>query len=193
MTPIYVDGRGGSNYTPHPAGQFQARCIDVVDLGWAETDYGPKYKVRLSFYCGEDGTKQRDDGPTTYPMIVSAKFTASLHEKAKLREFIESWGGRPLTAEELEKFDLERLVGAPAFIQVVHNAVGDRVYANIKGIMPLPKGMHAPETPADFIRMCNRPEWEGPAPHPDMSKPSKAEPTVTTPPTFGDPGDGLPF
>jgi hypothetical protein len=189
MTPIYVSGKGGSNYTPHPAGQFPARCIDVVDMGWHETDYGPKYKVRIAFYCGLEVGRDKDGEQYTYPSTVMAFFTASLHEKAKLREFVESWRGRPFTAEEVEKFDLEKLLGAPAFVQIVHGESGGKVYANIKSIMQLPKGMTAPAIPPDYVRVCNRPEWEGPAPHPEMSKPVEPQPKLKV----DDDDDGLPF
>ena len=55
---IYVSDKGGGTFTPHPEGQFAARCIDVVDVGWVKTDYGPKYKVRFVFFCDETDSKE---------------------------------------------------------------------------------------------------------------------------------------
>jgi len=57
---------------------------------------------------------------------------------------LQSWRGRAFTPEELKKFDLVNVLGKPAFINVTHSVKGDKTYANLTSIMPLPKGMPAP-------------------------------------------------
>lgn len=194
---IIVSEGSGKTYTPHPEGQYAARCIDVVDMGWQKTDFGPKYKVRVVFYCGETEEREWEGETNQMPLTISCFFTASLHEKANLRGFLESWRGKSFTHEEAKAFDLEKMLGAVAFVQITHNnAANGKTYANVKSIMKLPKGMEAPDAPADFERVCERPDWEGPAPHPDMvsstSQPDPSEPEVEDTTDYGA-DDDLPF
>jgi hypothetical protein len=77
----------------------------------------------------------------------------SLHEKANLRKFLESWRGRAFTKEELDGFDIFTVLGVVGQVQVIHN-VGDdgQTYANVKAVMPLPKGMKVNMAPENDIR-----------------------------------------
>src|SRR5690242_21213559 len=122
----------GSAYTPAPQGQFIAVCADVIDLGMVTTEWqGQKrttHKIRIVFLINES----MDDGR---PFTVSQQFTLSLNEKANLRKFLESWRGQPFTLTELsEGFDIERLIGANAVVQIVHAERGEKVYANVQEI-----------------------------------------------------------
>lgn len=193
MSPIYVTDSGGGDFTPHPEGQYAARCIDVVDQGWQRTDYGPKYKIRVVFYCGQTERREIDGEKRDIPLTVVGFFTASLNEKSNLRKFLESWRGRPFTVAEATKFDMEKMLNATALIQVAHNkGQNGKVYANITSIMRLPQAMTAPTTPADYVRVCDRPDWTGPAPHPDMAE-SKHDDEPAPAYTGSDPDDDLPF
>lgn len=151
-----------TEFTPHPEGQFASVCMDVIDHGWLQTDFGHKHKVTIVFFAGQyDGTKD---------LSVRRRFTASLHEKSNLRPFLEAWRGRPFTIEELGRFDLEHLLRAGALLQVVHAKTERGVFANISSVMRLPHGVSAPAIPADYVRVCDRPDWQGPAPQPGMSE-----------------------
>ncbi len=188
MSILVHGGKGGGTFTPHPAGQFPARCVDVVDLGWQETKFGWKYRIRFSFFCGEWIEREIDGETMRLPMTVNYTCTASTHEKANMRIFLESWRGKVFTQDEVELFDAERVLDAPAFVSIVHNITDAATYANIRTIMPLPKGMTAPGAPADYQRACEREDWTGPAPHPEMSeKPTDDERSFT------EPDDDLPF
>ena len=187
--PVIVKGETGTSYTPHPEDQYAAVCCDVQDLGWEEhPTYGWKYKIRLVFFCGEWTEEKEIDGEKKrFPMTVSKKFTASLADKANLRKFCRDWRGRDFDADVVrDGFDFERMLGAPAFIQVGHFEWQGETYAGIDTIMRLPKGMEAPAIPEEYTRLCDRDDWEGPAPHPAMSEP--AEPKSMT-----EPDDELPF
>lgn len=174
---VIVKDVGGKSFPPHPADQYAATCIDVWDVGLVETKFGKKHRVALRYFCGEwheiDGER--------HPAFLDAYFNATLNEKATLRQFLEAWRGKVFTKDELNGFDLEDLVGAPAFVQVVHNPTPDRVYANIKVIMRLPKGMEAPGTPNGYVRVKDRPT-EG--------EESPDEPSYTV---AEDDDSGLPF
>lgn len=137
---------GGGNFKPVPPGSYVARCISVIDLGTQVSNgkFGEKaaHKVRLSWEVfGDD-----DDGqPLTVndmPMTVSKEYTVSLHEKAALRRDLAAWRGRDFTDEERRGFDIDRLLGAYALINVTHDTGGNgKTYANVAGIAPVPKAM----------------------------------------------------
>ena len=91
-----------------------------------------------------------------------------MHEKAALRKDLESWRGKPFTAQELEGFDLEALLSVGCFINVMHQTREGQTYANVAAVMRLPKGMTAP-SPRDYVRVCDREpqQADGPAPPPE--------------------------
>ncbi|MHA1379626.1 MAG: hypothetical protein ACTSRG_14730 [Candidatus Helarchaeota archaeon] len=45
----------------------------------------------------------------------------SLHAKATMRKFLESWRGKKFTKEELEGFDLQKILGKPCQLQIIHS------------------------------------------------------------------------
>lgn len=157
-----VAAKSSGGYTPHPEGQFSAVCVDVHDVGLVTVTFNgrthQKHKVDIYFWCGE--WKELDDGRRV-PVTVRERFTLSLDERGRLRPFLESWRGRAFTEEEEKGFDLEQLIGAPAFVQVTHNESGGRVYANITTIMRLPKGMERLGIPTGYVRVKDRPPRDG--------------------------------
>jgi hypothetical protein len=157
MVVVSAKSGGKSNFTAHPEGQFAGVCVDVHDLGFLKTTWQGQEKVQhkidVYFFCGEykDGT----DGKR-YPLLVRDRFTATLSDKGRLKPFLQGWRGKKFTEEELQKFDLDNMIGAPALLTVEHNIVGDDTYANIVGCAKLPKVMEAPATPDDFVRFKDR-------------------------------------
>ena len=93
MNNLTLTCKDSGDFKPHPEGIHPAVCVDVMDLGLCETDFqGVKKmvnKVKLTFESEAKG----DDGK---PCTVSKNFTASLHPKAKLSEFLGKWRGRPV-------------------------------------------------------------------------------------------------
>ena len=143
---------GGGNFKPVPPGAYVARCYQVIDLGTQTSDgqFGQKsaHKLRLSWELfGEDDDGQpltvTYDGKTL-PMTVSKNYTVSLHEKASLRKDLTAWRGRNFSDEEARAFDVSKLLGAYALINVT-NSVGNngKTYANVAGLSPLPKPLAA--------------------------------------------------
>lgn len=115
---------------PHAEGIFPAVCVDVIDLGLVESEFqGQKRlvsKVRVVFETQE----RNDDGKNC---TLSKTFTASLHPKAKLAEFLGKWRGRPVVPGE--SIDLAKLIGAGCTLVISHqqNMVG-RTYASIDAV-----------------------------------------------------------
>ena len=125
-----LQSKVGGDFKPHPEGIHPAVCVDVIDLGLVESEWQGQRrlvnKVRLVFE-----TEQRnEDGRNC---IITKTFTASLHPKAKLAEFLGKWRGRPVVPGE--SIDLSKLIGANCTLVISHqqNMVG-RTYASIDAV-----------------------------------------------------------
>lgn len=166
MTPI-IARRPRSTYTAAPEGLHAAVCVDVVNLGIVAGAYGAKHKVRIVWQLEavDDTHGRRFD--------VARVYTLSLHERAALRKDLESWRGKKFTEVELDGFDLEKLLGVNAQVNVTHQLSDDgTVYANVSTIVPPMKGV-LKLTPLDYVRAKDRQlQGRGPAvPTTDLDDP----------------------
>jgi hypothetical protein len=148
---LFISASGGGNFPerkPLEAGAYAAVCDMVVDLGVQASpggQFAPKRTVVLRFQIPEIRVEITKDGETkSLPAVISRTVGLSLNEKSTLYGLLTSWRGKAFTADELKKFDLGKVAGKPAFINVTHSVKGDRTYANLTSIMPLPKAMPAP-------------------------------------------------
>lgn len=152
---LNVSDKGGKDFKPVPAGTHRAICTMLVDMGVQPSNrFAPKPKVYIRFELPDEQTEWtgKDGGKHTGPMVIGKQYTASLSEKANLRKDLEAWRGRFFTADELKKFDLRNILGAPAMISVAHQTGADgKTYANLASIMGLPKGMEKPKAAGDLI------------------------------------------
>lgn len=133
-------------YDPHPDGQFVIACMDCINLGRRLEQFAGKPerlvdKVALVFQSGEVNREGRLHEVTT-------EFSLSMGQKANLRIFLESWRGKSYTDDQAQRVPLHKLVGQPGLASIEHRTSGSgRVYAKIKTIAPLPKGMLPPTLP----------------------------------------------
>lgn len=126
---LTLTSNNGGDFAPHPEGVHSAVCVDVMDLGLVETEFqGVKKMVQKLRIVFESEEKTADGKLCT----VSRRFTASLHPKAKLAEFLGKWRGKPVTPGE--SIDLTKLVGASATIVVSHSEIDGRKYASIDAV-----------------------------------------------------------
>lgn len=168
---LTVKDTGGGDFKIPDPGAHVAVCDLVVDLGLQPNSYNPakpKQKVYLRWQLPNERLEFEKDGKHhNLPMTVGSMFTASLSKKAVLREFLEAWRGKPFTDKELAGFDLFTILGAPCQVNIIHNESNGKTYANVTGVMPLPKGMdkpkvegktvkYSPETPDQYEEV---PEW----------------------------------
>ena len=58
------------------------------------------------------------------PLSIRKKFTASIHERATFRIFLERWRGRPFTDGEKAHFETESLIGVPCQLNIIHRDFG---------------------------------------------------------------------
>lgn len=148
--PIYA--KAGPTFKPAPVGAHSAVCCDVVDLGELKVSYAGKDKVQHKIRIVWQIDELRDDGQ---PFTVSKRYTLSLHEKSSLRKDLESWRGKPFSEEELRGFDIEVLLSVPALVNVIHQPRDGTTYANVTGIMRLPKTMQILKV-ENYIRVIDR-------------------------------------
>lgn len=127
------------------AGTYLSRCTRLIDLGTQKTEFSGEtktaHKVLLGFEV-LDAEQRRDDGA---PFVLSKRFTVSLHEKAALRKTLASWRGRDFNPQELEGFDLKSILNKGCLISVSTVEKDGKTFANISSVVPVPKGMTAPE------------------------------------------------
>lgn len=145
---LIAKNKGGGDFKPVPAGTHVAVCTMVADMG---VQPGGKFKPRQQVYIrwelpGEVMSWKDGEGREhTGPMVIGQKYTLSLSEKASLRANLESWRGRSFTEQELDGFDLRNILGKACMLGVTHNTSGNKIYANIKAVMGLPKGTTPPQ------------------------------------------------
>lgn len=147
--------KSGGNFEIAPEGNGKAVCVDVTPLELVQTQFGPKEKFRLVFELDESAFGVKQDGERF--AVWSSGFTPSVHERSSLTKFLRGWFGKSLPTN-LEEFDVETLIGRPAFIVVTHSVseTDSKIeYANIAACTADNSG--APLKPSGkFIRKENR-------------------------------------
>jgi hypothetical protein len=128
----FASDTGGGDFKQAPAGNHVARCIRLTDLGTQHGEYqGEPTKRNQVLVTWELPLETVEIEGEQRPLLVSKFYTNSLGEKANLRKDLESWRARPFTAEELMKFDLEKILGAPCMVSVIHNEKGKATVATV--------------------------------------------------------------
>lgn len=144
MALIASDSGGG---TPVPQGVHTGRCFRVIDLGTQPREYQGQVKppIRKAMLAWELYGEDEEGNPLLTedgrPLAISKRYSVSLSDKATLRADLESWRGKAFTNEELKGFDISKLIGVTALINVKHEDRDGKTYANVASISPVPKAM----------------------------------------------------
>src|SRR5262249_53682681 len=94
-----------------PAGTHLGICTSVIDLGTQHDEYQGKPITRnrvLIQWEIQDAVRENGE-----PFVIGKFYTNSLSEKANLRRDLESWRGKAFSEQELNGFDLAKILGAP--------------------------------------------------------------------------------
>lgn len=139
----------GTERTLTPAGNHIARCFSMVDVGTIQSEWQGQVKtlrkVRIGFELPNELHVFKEENGEQ-PFTIYKTYTASLGEKANLRKDLESWRGKAFNDAELKEFAIDKLLGVPCMINVIHNVSNKgNTYSKISSITPIPKGMEAPE------------------------------------------------
>jgi len=127
-----------------PAGLHMARLYSVIDLGHQATEWAGEtkimHKVVLTWELhGNDDQDQPLQTDDKKPLIVSKRYTVSLGDQARLRQDLEAWSNKKMTAEDRKNFDLRNLLDKFCMVNITHSEDGK--YANISGISPVPSAL----------------------------------------------------
>jgi hypothetical protein len=127
---LILQAKANGDFKPHPEGIHPAVCVDVIELGLREEEFQGRRKMVEKVRVVFESEQKLDDGRNC---IISKNFTASLHPKARLAEFLGKWRGRPVLPDET--INLGKLVGACCTLVISHqqNAVG-QTYAAIDAV-----------------------------------------------------------
>jgi hypothetical protein len=206
-------GGGGGVKILAPSGLMAARAVDVVDLGMVKSEFYGTTKPKITIHWLLDRliptgkwthplTGEVVDVPDELagkPFMVSKRYTLSLHENATLRHDLMNWRGKDFTPEQLQGFDVESVIGAPAGLNILHQESGGKWWANVAGISSLPEGWDAPDT-SDYVRFKDRDGYDENGvriPDGHDEKPREGEPwpedESRKPVPLSDPDDDLPF
>jgi len=164
LNQTYKKSEGGEFFLI-PEDSYIAKLYSIVDLGEQDTgfrkfkedkvtgkktDMGPliQNKVMLSFEL--EGVAVSDGRPA----VISNTYTASLNEKATLADVLLSLLGGGAEAKEYLFTEgrqvgevLESVAGKAVLLSIIHNKKGDKTYANIKSVSPVPSSLKKSVTP----------------------------------------------
>jgi len=128
------DKGGDQDFEPVPEGMTHGICFGVFDLGTQYSEkFGKAHKCVIQWEVPEH--RNDFDGEDT-ARHVSRIFTVSLHSKSNLRPFLESWRGKKFSDQELTGFNLKKLLGVNAELQLMHEKKGEKTYTNVTNAIP---------------------------------------------------------
>jgi len=155
------NAKNGTTYPPLEAGTYPAVCCGVIDLGLQRSVFeGNEKELVQILLTWEIPDETIEVNGETKPRQISRTYTFSVNEKARLRKDLKAWRGRDFTDVELADFDIAKVLGAPCFVNITNVTRNGTTYANLEGIMKLPKGMAVkPPTKRLHFDIDNRETW----------------------------------
>lgn len=133
-----IIARDESKNLPQPsAGTHQCVCCQVVDIGDQVDKFNGKEIIVHKVVVLWEINEQREDGKR---FTVSRRYTLSLSAKSNLRKMLQSWRGKQFTPEELDGFDLSKLIGANGMMTLMPTTRTDGTEGReISALTPIPK------------------------------------------------------
>jgi hypothetical protein len=132
--PIWVSGSTREDASV-PPGEYQAVCCDVLDLGDRDIGYGFRRYVKVVWQLG----------PEHKHATIGRMYAATLAPRSSLRTMLEQWRGRPLSAEDVMRFDLERVIGVQAVLVTgLRNTQAGVPVATVTAVLPPKQGQKVP-------------------------------------------------
>lgn len=145
---MFMPQNNGSDFELPPEGTHLAVCYRVIDLGTQMIEWQgqkkPQHKILISWELPDE---KMDDGR---PFTIGQRYTLSSSEKARLRQDLEAWRGRPFTDHDFDptnpdRFNIKKLLGAGCLLTIVHSEKQGKHYANIKSVARMMKGQVTPK------------------------------------------------
>lgn len=132
---------GGADYENAPAGNHPAVLVAIIDLGTQENNFTPgetKLQHRCFWVWELVGSRKKDGKPFTAGM----ELTFSMHEKSKMRKFVQARTGT--TLPDSIDYDITQELGQPCLLRMIATKNGDKEYVNVDGPSGLVTGMPVP-------------------------------------------------
>ena len=112
----------GGDFAPAPAGNHVAICYAIIDLGTQHSDAftwegsaipaADRPQILMMWELPNEPVEIADElGGGTKPAVTSHFYNMFFNDKARLRKDLESWRGRQFSQEELQGFDISKLLG----------------------------------------------------------------------------------
>lgn len=143
--------RGEDDFEDLPLGMRDAILANYFDVGIHEYEGKQTQRVVLLFELAD----RRTDGKR---FLLGKEFNASLSSKSSLYAFLCDWRGVGFSPEDLKAFQMDRLLGKPATLQLSRqqNPRSRRIYTEIDAIFRARRRADplTVETPSEYI-----PEW----------------------------------
>ncbi len=134
---------GGADFEKPPAGTFPAVLVAMIDLGTqTNTFQGETKEQHRCYWVWELVGKKMKNGRN---FTAGIELTFSMHEKAKMRKFIQARLGTALP--DNSAYDVTQELGKPCLLRIVHTANpndSSKAYANVDGPSGLVEGMTVP-------------------------------------------------
>jgi hypothetical protein len=125
---------GGGDFERAPAGNHPAVLVALIDMGTqvVEGFQGAPSKEQHRAYMVWELVAEQDSSGKNF--LVGHDINISLHEKAKLRKWIEARSGKPIP--DGVEYDLSSELGKPCLLNVVEK----NGYPKVDGVSGVPKG-----------------------------------------------------
>jgi hypothetical protein len=147
-----------------PAGSHAAVLIGLIDLGTqSESFQGGPVEWRRKVMLVWELTDQKMSGTEDRNHVIANRYTFSLSTKATLRKLLENWRGKQFGNDE--EVDISVVLGKPCLLNVTHSQSGDRTYANVAGVQPVPKNYPVPPPQREHVSwevgddLADLPDW----------------------------------
>lgn len=131
-------GNDGEKREKPPVGNHLAILVGVFDMGHQQDDFNPddvKWQHRAFFVWELTGEQIAG---TTKNHVIGIDLTLSLHEKAKLRKWLEARTGKPIA--DGASLDVTSELGQACFLNVVEK----KGYPKVEGVAALTKNVTVP-------------------------------------------------
>lgn len=149
---LTTSAKSTSMIPPLEPGTYSAICYGIIDLGMQYSEVYGKSSPKVLIMWEIPGEKIEVDGEFK-SRAISKQYTNSLSEKANLRKDLEAWRGKAFTKEELDGFDLGKLLNVPCLLTVIHstNPGTGKTYTNVAGVAKMLKGVAPPARTLDTV------------------------------------------
>lgn len=117
------------DFESYEPGTYQAKCYIMADIGTQVYEGKGNKKVVISWELEEKMADGR-------PFVISKTYGAFLSQNSILRKDLESWRGKVFSKEELEGFDMCKILGKNCLLGIIKNEKNKMV---IKSVSALPK------------------------------------------------------